>query len=88
MALKSSAMRVFGVSLILPPSWNDCQSFINENSEEPAAKCAFVFEARRMARSRAPTVFDSIVSLFGPTKNTTCNEVKQPVTPRESDSEY
>jgi hypothetical protein len=60
------------------------QSFINEDPEQPAAKFAFVFEARRSPRRLQPAVFDGIIGSFGAAKNTTCDEVQQLVAAPES----
>ena len=60
------------------------ECLINKDPHQPAAEGAFVFEPRRIPRCSRPAVFNSIASSFGTAENTACDEVEQPVTPRES----
>src|ERR1700741_1527420 len=55
------------------------QSLIDQNPEQPTAKLAFIFKPQKVTRSSAPTTSYGFFRAFRTAKDTTCNEVKQPV---------
>jgi hypothetical protein len=56
------------------------ESFVDKNSKQPAAKSAFSFKPRWIAKSGEPTVVDSILDPFRTAKHPTADELKRPIT--------
>lgn len=83
--IASKGKFTLGASLVLA---ENVQGLINEDSQQPASKLAFVFELWRIPRCCQPAVVDRVVGSLGAAKNPGCNEVKQPVTAREPRVEY
>jgi len=59
------------------------QSFVNEHSQQPTAKCAFRSKSGRIARGRKPTAFDGVLGLVGAAEDAACYKVQQPPAARE-----
>src|SRR5580692_13115283 len=64
------------------------QSFVDQNSEQPATKSAFVFELRRTARCYEPTILHGVSRPFRTAEHATCYEVEEPITARKPIIEY
>jgi len=64
------------------------QSFVDQDSYQPTAELAFVFEARRIPGCRQPAGCHSIVGSLVTAKNATRDEVKQMKTAQESRVKY
>src|SRR5262245_16295483 len=52
------------------------QSFVNEHSQQPTAKCAFQSKSGRIARGRKPTAFDGVLGLVGAAEDAACYKVQ------------
>jgi hypothetical protein len=53
---------------------SNCQSFIDEHSDQPAVKFTFILEMRSRLRCFQPAIFDGIVGPFSAAENATCKE--------------
>jgi hypothetical protein len=72
---------LIGVCVLSPVA--NCQCFVDQNSYQPAAECAFVCEFWRIARCCEPAAVNGILRLFVAAEHTTCDEIKQGATAKE-----
>jgi hypothetical protein len=75
----------FDDSMLLPANR---KSFINKDSEQPAAKRALRFDAWRIPRGLPPAAFDSGVGSFRTAEHATRDQVQQAAAAAESDVKY
>jgi len=60
------------------------KNLLHEDSHQPAAKVALVFEPRRIPRCSQPAVFERIAGSFQTAQNSSGDDVEQPVAAPES----
>jgi hypothetical protein len=66
----------------------NCHCLVQENSNQPTAKSAFLLELWGMLRGPDATIFDSLFRAFTALKNATRYEVQQIITAREPSIEF
>ena len=71
-----------GVSIDKPSSSN-CHCLVQENSNQPAAKSAFLLELWGILRGSDAAILDCLFRPFTVLKNSTSHEVQQAITARE-----
>jgi|SRR6266404_3849933 hypothetical protein len=70
--------------LSLPkPSSSSSQCFVDQNSEQPAPKSAFMIKVGRVLRGCESTIFDGLFRTFTAPKDSTGYEAEQTITARE-----